>query len=78
MNERPTMPDASTMRAAMRAAIEQERKRRLADAKERVHLIAKINRGGVKHPHGATKATPPRATRRAKAKAGRKAARRTR
>lgn len=79
MNEdRPPMPSPGEMQAAMRAAIAEDRRQRRAAAQERVRLIAKVNRGGVKHPHGATKAVPDRGTRRAKAKAARKTARRTR
>lgn len=79
MNEdRPQMPGPGEMRAAMRAAMEEDRRQRRAAAQGRVRLIAKVNRGGVKHPHGATKAVPDRGARRAKAKAARKTARRTR
>ena len=78
MDERPVPPSPQAMMAATRAAMADEARRRRAAARERTRLIAKANRGGVKHPAGATKATPDRGARRAKAKAGRKAARRNR
>lgn len=78
MNEdRPEMPTPAQMQAAMRAAMAEDRRRRRAAAEERNRLRVKAARGWVKHPQGATKAGP-RPDRRAKAKAGRKAARKNR
>ncbi len=79
MNEdRPQMPGPGEMRAAMRAAMEEDRRQRRAAAEERVKRIAKMNRDMAKHPRGATKAVVSRSARRSKAKAARKTARRTR
>ena len=78
MSEDPPQFTRDDIARFTRDAIDRERKQRRANAIERARLIAKVNRGGVKHPAGATKSTPARSARRAKAKAGRKTARRTR
>jgi hypothetical protein len=75
MSTDPPQMTAAEMAEASQRIVARERRRRLAAASERARLIAKAQRGGVKHPAGTTKATPSKAKRRSKAKAGRKASR---
>lgn len=62
--------------AAMREQSRQIIHAQRQSQRDRAKLMRRIQRGGAKHPSGATKSKPSREQRRAKAKRGRKAARR--